>query len=453
MSVTKTAREAADSTRRTNRAEPFILTAMVSLVVGSFWLFRERELMLGHFYRPEFLSITHTLTLGWISMLMMGVLVRLGPRSMGLSIRSPGLLLVQFVLMFIGYTGMVFHFWVSGWAAMASAGLLLVTAAALQIYNFREVFALLRNEDWLPRYVAASMTHFLLAAILGVLLGFNKVYDILEGEFFPNIYAHAHLAALGWITMMIIGFEHRLLPMSKPSGASLLHAPAVRFVLFEVGLIGLVLSLLTKSSIEPLFVLLIVLSVGLHAWRPIAMLFRGKIMDRASMWATIALFFLLADSMIGFALSLGFPSSQTETRMHVQLAYGYVGFYGWITLTIAAQVYKLFPMFVWAERFKQSWGKEPVPAMRDLYNPTLQTLSGSFISIGVVGVAGGILANFLPLITFFHGMVLIGIVAFLINFVLMARWALLGRAYKPSPEDWESFRTNFPAADGRSNPS
>src|SRR5213594_2491863 len=136
-------------------SEPFILTAMVSLLVGTVWMFRERELLLGHFYRPEFLSIAHTITLGWITMLMMGVLVRLAPRALGVSMRSPRWLAAQFLLMFIGYTGMVFHFRVSGWVAMAGAAILIVLAAAVQIYNFSGVFGRCRGGDWLHCYVAA----------------------------------------------------------------------------------------------------------------------------------------------------------------------------------------------------------------------------------------------------------------------------------------------------------
>src|SRR5206468_5738219 len=159
-------------------------------------------------------------TLGWMSMLMMGVLVRLSPRALRVSVRSRRWLFVQFLLMLIGYTGMVFHFRVSGWLAMASAAVLIVLAATIQIYNFSGVFARLRGGDWLHRYVAAALIHFALAAILGILLGFNKVYDVLGGAFFPNIFAHAHLAALGWVSMMIVGLEHRLLPRTRPDKSS-----------------------------------------------------------------------------------------------------------------------------------------------------------------------------------------------------------------------------------------
>src|SRR5688572_30636705 len=139
-----------------------------------------------------------------------------------------------------------------------------------------------------------------------------------------------------------------------------------------------------------LFAVMIALAFWLHAWRPLRMLLAGKIQDRASFWGSIALVFLVLDSAIGVALSLGWPGADSVFRMRVQLAYAYIGFLGWITLTISAIAYKLFPMFVWEERFRSLWGKEPVPAMTDLYSSKLQMLSGCFISLGVTGTSIGI---------------------------------------------------------------
>ena len=285
----------------------------------------------------------------------------------------------------------------------------------------------------------------MLAAVLGVALGFNKVYEVMGGEFFANIFAHAHLAAVGWVTMMIVGFEHRLLPTSRPDGRPASPWPAIRFWLLEAGIAGLVVSLLAGSRWIPLFSAMIVAALLLHAWRPLWTLVRGRVQDRASLWATFALIFLMAAAIAGLFLSLDLPEPNSVLRMRVQFAYGYVGLLGWITLTITAQVYKLFPMFVWEERFRALWGKEPVPAMRDLYSRTLQTLSGSFLSLGIAGTATGIVVNYVPLITFFHGLVIVGVCAFMINFFLMARWALLGTVYRPNQEDWEKFYVNFPA--------
>lgn len=422
-------------------SEPFILTSMISLMLGLVWMFRESELLLGHFYRPEMLSITHTLTLGWITMLMMGVLGRLSPRAMGVAVRSGGWFRVQFWLMFVGYTGMVFHFWVSGFIAMASAAILIALAASLQIVNFRDVFLRLRGPDMLPRYAAAAMIHFLAAALLGVLLGFDKVYDVLRGEFFTNIYAHVHLAAVGWVSMMIVGFEHRLLPSSRPGG----RTASIRFWILEAGTLGLAAGLLLVSvPMISASAVLLASGFALHAWGPVRMLLTGRIQDRASLWATIALLFLVAVAGAGLLLSLGIPPAGSLHRTRLQFAYGYVGLLGWVTLTITAQVYKLFPMFVWEERFRALWGKEPVPAMKDLYSPHLQTLSGVMLVLGIAGTAAGILAGNLWMITFFHGVVILGALAFLANFFLIARWALLRWPFRPTPEDWKHFRENFP---------
>jgi hypothetical protein len=100
-------------------------------------------------------------------------------------------------------------------------------------------------------------------------------------------------------------------------------------------------------------------------------------------------------------------------------------------------------MFVWEERFRDLWGKEPTLAVSDLYSRNLQALSGSFISLGVAGTAAGVLVNYLPLITFFHGMVVLGVGAFVLNFFFVARWALLHKQYYPTEDDWQRFRRNF----------
>ena len=47
------------------------------------------------------------------------------------------------------------------------------------------------------------------AATLGVLIGFDKVYHFLPGFVLANVFAHAHLAALGWATMMVVGVAFR----------------------------------------------------------------------------------------------------------------------------------------------------------------------------------------------------------------------------------------------------
>jgi hypothetical protein len=214
--------------------------------------------------------------------------------------------------------------------------------------------------------------------------------------------------------------------------------------MFEVGLLGVVGGLLARSRLVPFFGALILASLAAHAARPLALLVRRKVQDRASLWATVALVFLVVDAAAGVLLGFGFPDAASPMRIRVQWVYGYVGLLGWITLTITQLAYKLFPMFVWEERFRDLYGKQPVPAMRDLYSPHLQAVSGVFLVTGIAGTAAGILAGSLPLITFFHGTVIVGAAAFVLNFFLMARWALLGTRFTPNRADWAAFRASLP---------
>ena len=55
------------------------------------------------------------------------------------------------------------------------------------------------------------------AATMGVLIGFDKVYHFLPGYVLANVFAHAHLAAIGWASMMVVGVAYRLLPMVLPA--------------------------------------------------------------------------------------------------------------------------------------------------------------------------------------------------------------------------------------------
>ncbi|HVQ25300.1 MAG TPA: hypothetical protein VMV01_08980, partial [Planctomycetota bacterium] len=68
--------------------EPFILTALLSLLAASLWMALRPELLLQFFYSPEHLALTHLVTLGFLTSLIMGVLLRVAPEALGVAPRS-----------------------------------------------------------------------------------------------------------------------------------------------------------------------------------------------------------------------------------------------------------------------------------------------------------------------------------------------------------------------------
>lgn len=445
--LSKSEREQHNENKATHRLEeieePFILTAMVSLVGGTLWLWLRNDLLVQYFYQGELLALTHLVTLGFITSLMMGVLYRLSPVAIGVGARYRWLGRAQFVVFFIGTVGMVVHFWMGEWSGMAWATLLVLVAALLQVVNFASLWKPVRKGHWVARYVAASLVNLVLTASLGVLLGFNKAlsldFSLVPGRFPASLFAHAHLAAAGWVTMMIFGFQLKLVPTTVGRRSSI----PLRFWLLEIGTLGLVATLLSDRPWPAPFALLLLAAVLWQAFGPIKALVTG----RAREWETLPLLFLVGVAITGVALALGLPGREDPLRGRVQLAYGYAAIFGWIVLTVTTVAFKLFPMWVWQERFQSDFGKRPVPGMKELYSHPLRNVANGMLATGVVGTMIGVVLETPSLLRVAPGLVFLGVVGFAVNFVRMARWALLKLEYHPTEEDWQKFREMFPDRD------
>jgi hypothetical protein len=114
---------------------------------------------------------------------------------------------------------------------------------------------------------ALAFLNVLIAATLGLLLGLNKVVPVLGGYVLTNVYAHAHMAALGWATMMVMGAGYRLLPMLLPSAMPQGKAVAASAVLLEIGVLGLFASLLLRSRAAGVFVAIAVAGIAVFLSR------------------------------------------------------------------------------------------------------------------------------------------------------------------------------------------
>jgi len=66
-------------------------------------------------------------------------------------------------------------------------------------------------------HVALAFVNILLAAVLGILLGLDRTRALLGVSPLAMMFAHAHLAAVGWATMMVVGLSYRLIPMILPA--------------------------------------------------------------------------------------------------------------------------------------------------------------------------------------------------------------------------------------------
>lgn len=162
------------------------------------------------FYAPRVLAITHTFTLGWISLTMIGVLYQYVPALTKRRVASSRGAAVQVALFALGTFGLITHFWIGHLLGMAwAAGLIAVSAV---LFAAQQLRALLRAPQFEATVVGliGALLSFTGTAVLGLLYAIDKVYPFLGGNVLSNIAGHAHLGLLGWVSLTICAVSYRM---------------------------------------------------------------------------------------------------------------------------------------------------------------------------------------------------------------------------------------------------
>ena len=194
----------------------------------------------GFFYHPRMLAVVHLVTLGWITSHILGALYLIAPMALRTRLRITRADRVAFWIYVVGVVGMVGHFWIGEMRGMAWAGVLVL--ATVVLVGARTAAALRRApiDFGVKLHYRLAFVNIVGAGVLGLVLGLNRVTPLLGGEPLSRLYAHVHLAALGWATMTVFGSAQRLLPMLLPSALPPPSTAWASAVLLETAVAGLV---------------------------------------------------------------------------------------------------------------------------------------------------------------------------------------------------------------------
>ena len=351
--------------------------ATLSLNLGLMLALRAAQDIETFFYQPHVLAVTHTLTLGWISLAIIGVLYRFVPALTKQPVRSPRLARAQVALFLTGASGLVSHFWIGHLNGMAwSAGVLLLSVVLL----LRVLVPLLLrapSRDATVLGIIVALFSFLGVATLGFLYALDKVHPFLGGTVLSNIAAHAHLAVLGWVTLMICAVSYRMVAaFTLPE--QVLPVPARRQVIgLAICAPSLVVALLLRSrTVVPLACLTSVSLVWYATIIARLLRTRRQPIDWSIRHVLAALVHLCAAAVCGLAFALGVDVGGTFGT-HLAVAYGALALLGWVSNFIIGMGSRLAP------------GLAAVPGRpsRPLFSTRIQaTIFYSFNS-GVAGIA------------------------------------------------------------------
>jgi hypothetical protein len=278
-----------------------------------------------------------------------------------------------------------------------------VTAGFLYVAaRFVRALRLSKSPAAVKLHIVLACVNVLVAASMGVLLGFDKAFHFLPGFVMSNVFAHAHMAAIGWATMMVVGVGYRLIPMILPARPPDTPSLYISAVLLETGVLGLFASLLLQSDWSRLFGILIVgglsafaVHIGVMIRTPRPKPPGAPRVDFAVLHAAAAGLSLMAAAIIGMTLLFSAPS---EWRLRAAAAYGVLGLVGFLAQMVVGMEARLLPMFAWYHAYARSGFKVPPPspfAMRDRY---LQTIVFVAWTVAVPAIAAGLAWDVVPLL-------------------------------------------------------
>jgi len=348
-----------------------------------------------HFYQPHVLALVHMLTLGWISMVMMGVLYRYVPGLTKRAVPFPVLALAQWATFLGGTTALVGAFWAGSWTVATLAAATLAGSAALFCANFWPMLRAAPRLGVAEIGVGLATAALVGAAALGTLLAADKQLGFLGGDVLTNLAAHAHLAALGWVGLTACALSFRFLPAFLLPTADVAEPGRRLVALLAAAVVALVVALWRRSALvwaAALGVALLLLAYALLAARVVRS--HRLPLDWTARHAIASVLWCLAAAAAGVALA--FIGAQSAGGAHLAAAYGAAGLLGWLSNLVIGVSYKLFPGFVAGTRSERR--RRPVP-LAVLGVPTsVQPAVFIAFNLGTGALACGLLADLAPLL-------------------------------------------------------
>ncbi len=358
--------------------------AFVLAALGVPWLSAD---LAGPWYHPRLLALTHTVTLGWITLTIMGASYQLIPVVLQRPIWSERLARWQLAALVLGIVGMVAHFFIARWPGLVwGAGLVLLGGAA-HVLNVGRTIIGLRRWTFTARLIAGALAGFALTALFGLALGIEHVRPFLGGDFHGRLAAHVHLALLGWVLPMIVGVAAHVYPiflLAPESGGGL---RSVQLWSLGVGVPLVVVGLVVDGRLATVGALATAVAVTAHIASVVQIAgARGRpALDWGLRFVFAGTACLAPASALGLALVFDWLRGPRWALAYAVLALG-----GWASLTIVGMMLKIVPLLVWFRAYAPLAGRGPVPMLADLSWPGAEAVAFVALTSGTVMLAAAV---------------------------------------------------------------
>ena len=330
---------------------------------------------------PATLIAVHLLTIGWLSLLMLGALYQFVPVITNTQLYSQRLPLYSLLAIVAGLAGMLAGFLAWGGVSsltmdwLAVGGSLVLAGFVLGAFNLWATLWRVRPLPLPAGFVAFGLGFLLLTGLIG--LGFALAFALAQAPGFllaltsEGLSLHVAAGLGGWFTLIVIGVSYRLLSMFMLAPDEPHRTTYAALILTVTGLVVLIGAGLSATWTgagagwgKGVGAALTVVGVACYLV-DIARFYRTRSRRHLELNSTTA---AAALALITLALLAGALAAAWGELDRFAGAIGYLFVLGGLTGLGLSQLYKVVPFLTWLEVFGPKLGKGPVPRVQDLVN-------------------------------------------------------------------------------------
>ncbi|MEO6632816.1 MAG: cytochrome C oxidase subunit I [Mucilaginibacter sp.] len=349
---------------------PFYGFAALSLLTAATLLFKFSDTFTGHYFQPQLLAITHTMALGWGTMMILGASHQLVPVMIEGKLYSNFLAYLSFGLAAAGIPLLVYAFYNFNMQWPAQYGAILINGAILS-FLVNLTISLLRSKSKNVHaiFVYTATLWLFTTTFLGLLLIYNFSMPVFSKDSLHFLSLHAHLGIAGWFLLMVIGVGSRLIPMFLISKYTHVKLLWLIYSLINGGLLSFIFIFLYTNRgvllVLPLTIIAIAISLfALYCYRAYQTRIRRQVDNQVR---TSLLSISLMGIPVVFLIILIALLVFSDMNIKFILAYGFSIFFGWITAIIFGMTFKTLPFIVWNKVYHHRAGLGKTPNPKDLY--------------------------------------------------------------------------------------
>jgi hypothetical protein len=353
---------------------PFYVYAALAFLASACMLFTSSHAFTQHYFQPHILAITHTMALGWGTMIILGSSHQLLPILIERELFSNRLAHLTFVFAAAGIPLLVWSFYTFNMQWPAQTGAVLINVAVLLfLINVAAGVAQSKTENVNAIFVFTAGIWLFITTLIGGLLVFNFSHNVLPADSLHYLSLHAHVGIAGWFLLLVIGVGSKLIPMfliSKYNNPAMLWGI---FMLINTGLISFIfIFLFTNVAWLHLFPVACMAFALLQFGRFCRNSYRQRIRKQVDAQMkisliSVALMVVPLITLIVVVATLLFLPVNTK----LVLAYGFTIFFGWLTAIILGMTFKTLPFIVWNKIYHAKAGLGKTPDPKELFSAGL----------------------------------------------------------------------------------